>query len=72
MAVSEASILFFNYDESHLVSLSSNVKFCNSCLNSIKFFLRAVVASDPADHLGLDKDFTVFPLMADFISPTFC
>ena len=48
MAVSKASILFFKYDESDLVSfvsLSSNVKFCNSCLNSTKFFLRAVVAS---------------------------
>ena len=70
MAVSEASILFFKYDESDLVSfvsLSSNVKFCNNCLSSTKFSLRAVVASDLADHLVLDKDFTVFPLMADFI-----
>ena len=25
------------------------------------------MASDFADHLVLDKDFTVFPLMADFI-----
>ena len=49
MAVSKASILFFKYDESDLisfVSLSSNVKSCNSCLNSTKFFLRLVVASD--------------------------
>ena len=48
MAVSKAFILFFKYDESDLVSfvsLSSNVKSCNSCLNSTKFFLRAVVAS---------------------------
>ena len=48
MAVSKASILFFKYDESDLVlfvSLSSNVKSCNSCLNSTKFFLRDVVAS---------------------------
>ena len=70
MAVSKASILFFKYDESDLVSfvsLSSNVKSCNSCLNSTKFSLKAVVASDLADHLVLDKDLTVFPLMADFI-----
>ena len=69
MAVSKASILFFKYDESDLVSfvsLSSNVKSCNSCLNSTKFFLKAIVASDLADHLVLDKDLTVFPLMADF------
>ena len=48
MAVSKGSILFFKYDESDLVlfvSLSSNVKSCNSCLSSTKFFLRAVVAS---------------------------
>ena len=48
MAVSKASILFFQYDESDLVSfvsLSSNGKSCNSCLNSTKFFLRAAVAS---------------------------
>ena len=48
MAVSKASILFFQYDESDLVSfasLSSNVKSCNSCLKSTKFSLRAVVAS---------------------------
>ena len=48
MAVSKASILFFKYDESDLVlfvSLSSNVKSCNRCLNSTKFFLRAVAAS---------------------------
>ena len=32
-----------------------------------KFSLRAVVASNLADHLVLDKDFTVFPLMGDFI-----
>ena len=66
MAVSKAFILFFKYDESDLVSfvsLSSYVKSCNSCLNLTKFSLRAVVASD----LVLDKDFTVFPLMADFI-----
>ena len=47
MAVSKASILFFQYDESDLVSfvsLSSNVKSCNSCLNSTKFSLRDVVA----------------------------
>ena len=25
------------------------------------------MASDLADHRGLDKDFTVFPLMVDFI-----
>ena len=48
MDVFEASILFFKYDESDLVSfvsLSSNVKSCSSSLNSTKFFLRAVVAS---------------------------
>ena len=48
MAVSKAFILFFKYDESNLVlfvSLSSNVKSCNSCLKSIKFFFRAVVES---------------------------
>ena len=70
MAVSKASILFFKNDESDLVSfvsLSSNVKSCNSCLNSTKFSLRAAVASDLADHLVLDKSFTVFPLMTDFI-----
>ena len=69
MAVSKASILFFKFYKSDLVSfdsLSSNVKSCNSGLNSTKFSLRAVVASDHADHLVLDKDFTVFPLMADF------
>ena len=68
MAVPKASIIFFKYDESDLVSfvsLSSNVKSWNSCLNSTKFSSRAVVASDLADHLALDKDFTVFPLMAD-------
>ena len=46
MAASKASVLFFKYDESDLVlfvSLSSNVKSVNSCLNSIKFSLRAVV-----------------------------
>ena len=70
MAVSKASILFFKYDESDLVSfvsLSSNVKSCNSCLNLTKFSLRAVLATDLADRLVLNKDFTVFPLMADFI-----
>ena len=70
MAVSKASILFFKCDESDLVSyvlLSSNVKSSNSCLKSTKFFLRAVMAFDLADHLVLDKDFTVFPLLADFI-----
>ena len=48
MAVSKAPILFFKYDESDLVSfvsLSSNVKSCNSCLNPTKFSLRAVMAS---------------------------
>ena len=67
IAVSKAPILFVKYDESEFVSLSSNVKSCNSCLNSTNFSLRAVVASDFADHLMLDKDFTVFHLMADFI-----
>ena len=70
MAVSKASILFFKYDESDLVSfvsLSFNVKFCNNCLKSTKFSLWSVVTSDLADYLVLDKDFTVFPLMADFI-----
>ena len=70
MAVPKASILFFNYDESDLVlfvSLSSNVKSCNSCLNSTKFFLRAIVACDLTDYLVLDNGFTFFPLMADFI-----
>ena len=63
MAVSKASILFFKYDEFDLVlfvSLSSNVKSCNIGLNSTKFSLRAVMASDLADHLVLDKDITVF------------
>ena len=48
MAVSKTSVLFFKYDESDLVlfvSLSSNVKSCNSRLNSTKFSLRAVMAS---------------------------
>ena len=48
MAVSKTSVLFFKYDEFDLVLfvlLSSNVKSCNSCLNSTKFFLRAVVES---------------------------
>ena len=48
MAVSKASILFFKYHESDLVlfvSLSSNVKSVNSCLNSTKFSLRTVMAS---------------------------
>ena len=48
MAVSKAPILFVKYNESDLVSLvslSSNVKSCNSCLNSTKLFLRGVVAS---------------------------
>ena len=71
MAVSKAFILFFNYDKSDLVSLSSNIKSYNSYLNSIKFFLTGVVASDLADRLVLDKDFTVFPLMADFILAQF-
>ena len=47
MAASKASILFFKYDESDLVtfvSLSPTVKSFSSCLNS-KFSLRAVVAS---------------------------
>ena len=70
MAVSKASTLFFKYDESDLVSfvsLPSSIKSCNNCLNSTKFSLKAVMASDFADHLVLDKDFTVFPLMADLI-----
>ena len=70
MAVSKASIHFSKYNESDLVSFVSlpfNVKSCNRCLNSTKFSLRAVVVSDLADHLVLDKDFAVFPLMTDFI-----
>ena len=45
MAVSKASLLFFKYDLVLFVSLSFNVKSCNSCHNLTKFFLRAVVAS---------------------------
>ena len=57
MAVSKASILFFKCDEFDLVSfvtLSCNIKSCNSRLNSTKCSLKAVVASDLADHLVLD------------------
>ena len=53
MAISKASMLFLKYDESVLVSvvsLLSNVKSCNCCLNSTKFSLNAVVACDLADH----------------------